>query len=356
MNSLFGHTLSSFKVHYRASGTRPLSYEALEEIYRTSFNQGPGACEKWPYRWQEEIAGQFDFALPKRRGVQRSSDGTIKFLHELSDGHAVETVLIPFHKRYTVCLSSQVGCAVRCSFCYTGRQGLKRHLSASEIVGQYLSSFYYLQEVNETRERVLAPSIVFMGQGEPLHNFDEVKRSIEILTGPGACGIGHRQITLSTSGFMPGLKRWSELPPINLALSLHSTSHELRSELIPINEKWPLESIFEELDRVKLLSRQFITFEYLLIAGVNDTSRDVSGLVKWLARRPALVNLIPFNPYPGSKYQRPSFEQVELFKAQLVSHGLRVMVRTTKGDEILAACGQLSTAKLDLPRTSRTLK
>ncbi len=356
MNSLFGHTLSSFKAHYRALGARPLSAAALEEVYRTSFNHGASALLKWPRRWQEEVSSQFDLSLPKRTQVKRSNDGTIKFLHELSDGHSVETVLIPFHKRFTVCLSSQVGCAVRCSFCYTGRQGLKRHLSAGEIVGQYLSSYSYLQEINDSQERVLAPSIVFMGQGEPLHNFDEVKRAIEILTGPGTCGLGHRQITLSTSGFMPGLKRWSELPPINLALSLHSTSHELRSELIPINEKWPLESIFEELDRIKLLARQFITFEYLLIAGVNDTSKDVQGLVKWLSQRPALVNLIPFNPYPDSRFERPSVAQIEDFKAQLVSHGLRVMVRTTKGDEILAACGQLSTANLDLPSTSPALK
>ncbi len=325
-------------------GMKALGSYALKEIYRSSFTSGPDAIKSWPERWGLEFLSQFSFDLPKRSEVKRSSDGTIKFLHELIDGHFVETVLIPFHKRYTVCLSTQVGCAVRCSFCYTGRQGLKRHLSASEIVGQYLSSFYYLRQSNDSAKRVLAPSIVFMGQGEPLHNFDEVKKAIDVLTGPGSLGVGHRQITLSTSGFLPGLKRWAELPPINLALSLHSTEHKLRSELIPINEKWPLDVIFEELDRVKLLSRQFITFEYLLIAGVNDTSRDVEGLVKWLSTRPALVNLIPFNPYPGSEYKRPTDGEVERFKAALVSHGLRVMVRTTKGDEILAACGQLNTA------------
>lgn len=343
MTSLLSHTLDSFKACYRPNLGRPLSESALEDIYRTSLNQGPKAMMSWPPRWQQDFSSQFKLELPKRREVQRSSDGTIKFLHELWDGSTVETVLIPFYKRYTVCLSTQVGCAVRCSFCYTGKQGLKRHLKASEIVGQYLSSYLYLQEEKESEARVLPPSIVFMGQGEPLHNFDEVKRSIEVLTGPGAVGIGHRQITLSTSGFLPGLKRWSELPPINLALSLHSTIHDLRSELIPINDKWPLEDVFRELDQVKLLSRQFITFEYLLIADLNDGEKDVEGLVKWLVDRPALVNLIPFNPYPGSEYKRPSNKQVEAFKKALVSHGLRVMVRTTKGDEILAACGQLNT-------------
>ena len=341
MDSLYQHTFDSFAQTYHPTG-RGLSPSALQEIYRSSLHLGDQAPLHWPKRWSEQINSQFLLKLPSRKYIQKSEDGTIKFLHELTDGNSVETVLIPFSKRYTVCLSTQVGCAVRCSFCFTGKQGLKRHLSCEEIVGQYISSYLYLKEI--TGPKVMAPSIVFMGQGEPLHNFDEVKRSIEVLTGEYALGLGFRQVTLSSSGFLPGLKRLAELPPINLALSLHSTFNDRRSELIPINSKWPLESIFKELDQVKLLNRQSITYEYLLIAGFNDRTEDVEGLVRWLAPRRALINLIAFNPFPGSQYQRPTDDSVKSFKAALLSHGLRAMVRTTKGDEILAACGQLNTA------------
>lgn len=339
MQSFYGLNHAEF---HAFAATTSLSRAALKSIYLSSFKAGPQAVENWPARWQQELSQKYNWELPRRERIETCEDGTIKFLHILRDGLSVETVLIPFHKRYTVCLSTQVGCAMKCSFCFTGKQGLKRHLQSSEIVAQYISAFLYLKE--NSAGQVLAPSVVFMGQGEPLHNFEEVKKSIQILLDERGVGLGHRQITLSTSGFLPGLKRWEELGPINLAVSLHAASDDLRNELIPINEKWPLRELFGELDQIKLLSRQFITFEYLLIDGLNDREQDIVELTTWLKGRPALINIIPFNPFPGSHYQRPSAAKARAFKEALLAQGLRAMVRTTKGDEILAACGQLNTA------------
>lgn len=286
------------------------------------------------------LQSSFDFELPKISNVFKSQDGTYKFLIEFSDQKKVETVLIPFHKRYTICLSSQVGCAMKCSFCYTGTQGLSRNLLSSEIVGQYLVVKKFLAE--EISSSAISPNIVLMGQGEPLHNFDEVKHALLVLMEPEGLGIGPRQITLSTAGFLPGIKKFNQLPKINLALSLHSPFNDIRKNLIPITGQYPIEDIFLALDDIELMKRQFITFEYLLISNVNDREEDAEGLRKLLDKRKAIINIIPFNPFPGSKYQRPNHEQVESFKSMLVQRKLRTMVRMTKGDDILAACGQLT--------------
>ncbi len=289
----------------------------------------------------EELKESFDFHLPTISKISASKDGTIKFLMSLKDDYKIETVLIPFHKKYTICLSSQVGCAMNCSFCFTGKMGLKRHLKAEEIIGQYLVALKYLQSLGTTK--VKTPNVVFMGQGEPLHNYEEVKKSIHIMLEPMGLGLGPRQITLSTAGYLPGIKKLADFPPINVALSLHSPFNQMRSELIPINQHYPLEDIFSELDKLDLKKRQFITYEYLLIKDFNDRDEDASELALWLKPRKALVNLIAFNPFPGSQYKRPESIDVENFKQKLVHYKLRTMVRTTKGSEVLAACGQLNT-------------
>lgn len=282
---------------------------------------------------------KFDFSLPQIKTVSKSPDGTIKFLMMFKDDKTVETVLIPFHKRFTVCLSSQVGCAMKCSFCYTGTMGLSRHLKSSEIVGQYVVAANYL--ATELGQKPLSPNIVFMGQGEPLHNSEEVLKAINVFMEPMGLGIGPRQMTLSTAGFLPGMKKLSHFPKINIALSLHSPFNEVRKELIPINQHYPLEDILSALDDLDLMKRQFVTYEYLLIDELNDRLEDADELKKLLGNRPAIINIIPFNPFPGSAYKRPSSEKVESFKEMLVERRLRTMVRTTKGSDILAACGQL---------------
>lgn len=285
----------------------------------------------------------YSFNLPKIAHVHESEDGTIKFLMSFEDLLEVETVLIPFHKRYTVCLSTQVGCGMNCSFCYTGTQGLKRNLKTCEIVGQYIMASQWLKDKKISE---VTPSIVFMGQGEPLHNVDEVKKAVEVLNDRKTLGVGNRQMTLSTVGYLPGISKLKDFPKINFALSLHSPFQEERTKLIPMNQKFSLQEVLASLDEIPLLKKQFITYEYLLIKNLNMSAAHADELAQLLSHRKAIINLIPFNPYPGSEWKRPSSLEVEEFKQKLVAHKLRVMVRTTKGDDILAACGQLKIKKL----------
>lgn len=287
---------------------------------------------------RDHLSQYFNFELPKIIKTQKASDGTVKFLVVFEDGKSVETVCLPFRNKHTLCVSSQVGCAMNCSFCHTATQGLKRNLTPEEIVCQYLVAQRYMKEVENNPLSIT--NMVFMGQGEPLHNFDNLKRAIDILTDPLGISLGRQNITVSTSGYLPGLKRFKELG-VNFALSLHSTHSSVRNELIPINKAYPLDEIMQELDKLELGPRQSIVYEYLLIKDLNNTKKDVEGLFHLLGNRNAYINIIPFNEFPGSKYKRPSDVEIEEFKNQLVSHNLNVLVRKTKGDDILAACGQL---------------
>jgi len=289
------------------------------------------------------LKDNFNFDLPIITDIFKSDDGTTKFQVLLDDGNQVETVLIPFQKRYTICLSTQVGCAMKCSFCYTGTQGLKRNLSCSEIVGQYLAAKKYLLD---EKISIIPPRIVFMGQGEPLQNMEHLTKAIEILTDRFLVGLGPKEITLSTVGFIPGIKKLKDLPRINLALSLHSPFNHERNKLIPVNEKYPLEEIFHELDNLTDKSKRLITYEYILIKNFNMTEAHAEELKRLLSNRKAIINLIPFNPFPGSQWERPDVHEINKFKEKLVEKNLRVFVRTTKGDDILAACGQLKINKL----------
>lgn len=281
---------------------------------------------------------EFEFSLPEISRTQEASDGTVKFQMKLGDGLEVETVLIPFHKRFTVCLSTQVGCGMNCSFCYTGTMGLRRNLSAGEIVGQYLKA---REALREKAPQALNPSVVFMGQGEPLHNASPVREAIEILNDRHMADVGLRQMTLSTVGYLPGIEELRSFPRVNIALSLHSPFEEERNLLIPVNQKYPLKDVLAKLDELPLLPRQFITFEYLLIRNFNMTEKHADELSLLLGKKKAILNLIPMNPFPGSRWERPHVEEVESFRELLVRRKLRVMVRGTKGDDILAACGQL---------------
>lgn len=283
------------------------------------------------------------FDLPEIIQKQSSHDGTFKLLITLNERQtqAVETVLIPFYKKYTICLSTQVGCAMGCKFCYTATQGLTRNLEVHEIVAQYLIAYRFLKTINP---ETAPPSIVFMGQGEPLHNFDAVKKAIEILTHPLALGLGPRQITLSTVGHKKGLLRLHELPMINIAFSLHSPFQKERETIIPTAKSQQLTEILELLKQKQRLKKQFITYEYLIIKNFNHSQDHAHEMARLLPKETSLINLIPFNPFPTApvNFQRPNHEQVEEFKTFLVRYGLRCMIRTTKGDEILAACGQLT--------------
>jgi 23S rRNA (adenine2503-C2)-methyltransferase len=227
-----------------------------------------------------------------------------------------------------------------CSFCYTAKQGLTRHLTAAEITGQYLRAWQWLKE--NRPDKAVKPNIVFMGQGEPLHNFDSLKLAIHNLLHVCGIDLSRRQITVSTSGYMPGIKRFHELGQVNFALSLHSPFNEERSQLIPLNKAYPIEDIFLEIKNIITAKKQFINLEYLVIDEFNNTQRHADALAKLIGELPVIINLIPFNPFPGSQWKRPSDAQVEIFKQHLVKYKFPVMVRTTKGDDILAACGQLN--------------
>lgn len=284
----------------------------------------------------------FDFKLPKIDQAFESKDKTVKFLFELKDGNKVETVLIPFNNRYSICLSSQVGCAMKCSFCFTGTQGYKRNLTTDEIVGQYLEVYLWLETNRPDDGKIL--NIVFMGQGEPLHNFDHVKDACEIFISQAGSSVATQKITISTSGYLPGLKRWiEEMPGVNLALSLHSPFTEKRNELIPINKNYPLVEIMDYIDQIPLRKKQFIIFEYLLIEDFNDSPEDAHATAKLIQGREAHINLIPFNPFPGSIYKRPSDDKILAFQKILDGYQIPCMIRSTKGDDVLAACGQLKT-------------
>jgi 23S rRNA (adenine2503-C2)-methyltransferase len=291
----------------------------------------------------DHIEKTFDFSKPIIKSVIESEDKTVKFLIQFKDETTVESVLIPFQNKYSLCLSSQVGCAMNCSFCYTGTQGLKRNLSTSEIVAQYLLAAFWLRENRTGDERIL--NLVFMGQGEPLHNFDAVKNACDIFLSNHGASIGPQKITISTSGYLPGLKRWiSEMPRVNLALSLHSPFKEKRDELIPINSRFPLEQVIEYIDQIPLSRKQFITYEYLLIKDFNDSEIDARAVGELLRDKTAYINLIPFNPFPGSEYKRPSRESTENFKEVLDEYKIPTLIRVVKGDDVLAACGQLNSS------------
>ncbi|MCQ8103605.1 23S rRNA (adenine(2503)-C(2))-methyltransferase RlmN [Methylomonas sp. SURF-2] len=290
------------------------------------------------------FAQNFDFSLPEVYTVYESKkDRSVKFLFKLKDKYKVESVLIPFNNKYSLCLSSQVGCAMNCSFCFTGAQGLTRNLAAGEIVGQFLQAWRWLAANRPGEERIL--NIVFMGQGEPLHNFDAVKKACEIFLSQHGASVGAQKITISTAGYIPGLKRWSkEIPGVNLALSLHSPFAQKRNELIPINRKYPLDEVLATIDRIPLAKKQFVTYEYILIKDFNDAPDDANKLGTLLAGKSAYINLIPFNAFPGSRYATPGLETVEKFKEALDAFKIPTLIRGAKGDDVLAACGQLNSS------------
>lgn len=290
---------------------------------------------------QAYLEEHMSFELPEIDVIQESSDRTVKFLFKLQDGKKIETVLIPSNKRYGICLSSQVGCAMKCSFCHTGLQGFERHLQTSEIVGQFIAAQRWLSANRPQDDQI--ETMVFMGQGEPLHNFDAVKRACEIFISQHGLSFADHKITISTAGYLPGLERWkAEMPDVNIALSLHSTDTRKRNELIPINGRYPVEKVLEIVNTIPKNKKRFVVYEFLLAKDFNDSEADARELGETLKGKRAFVNLIPFNPYPGGKYQRPSEAVILKFKNTLDAYGVPCLVRFTKGQDILAACGQLN--------------
>lgn len=291
-----------------------------------------------------KLAENFDVGRPEIIEALISNDGTRKWLMKFPDGQEVETVFIPEADRGTLCVSSQVGCTLTCTFCHTGTQRLVRNLTPTEIVMQLLVARDYLGEWPSPSEGRLVSTIVLMGMGEPLYNFENVKKAMQIVMDDNGINLSRRRITLSTSGVVPEIYRCGEEMGINLAVSLHAVNDKVRSEIMPINNKYPIDELLTACKNYAgLKNSRKITFEYILLKDVNDSDEDALNLVKLIKKYqiPAKVNLIPFNPWPGSSYERPNKERVAKFSKLIFDSGISAPVRTTRGEDILAACGQL---------------
>ena len=299
--------------------------------------------------YRAELAEHFMIEVPEVVSKQVSLDGTRKYLMRIAGGHEVETVYIPEEDRGTLCISSQVGCTLTCSFCHTGTQKLVRNLTTAEIIGQVLVARDDLGEwpeqgapKNETR---LLSNIVLMGMGEPLYNFDNVRDAMKIAMDPEGISLSRRRITLSTSGVVPEISKTAQEIGCQLAISFHATTNEVRDKLVPINKKWNITELLDALRTYpKVSNSERITFEYVMLKDVNDTDADARRLVKLIKGIPAKINLIPFNEWPGSPYERSDWSRIEAFADIIYKAGYASPIRTPRGEDIMAACGQLKSA------------
>ena len=324
-----------------------------------------GQIWQWIYQWgkrdfsemtnlskalRAQLEEGFEIAIPEVVSKQVSEDGTRKYLVRIAGGHEVEVVYIPETDRGTLCISSQVGCTLTCSFCHTGTQKLVRNLTAAEIIGQVMMARDDLDEwpVPGTRnpdEARLLSNIVLMGMGEPLYNFDNVRDAMKIAMDPEGIQLSRRRITLSTSGVVPEIARTAQEIGCLLAVSFHATTDEVRDKLVPINKRWNIEALLETLRAYpRLANSERITFEYVMLDHVNDSKEDAHRLVKLIEGIPAKINLIPFNEWPGSPYQRSSNNRIHAFADIIHDAGYASPIRKPRGEDIMAACGQLKSA------------
>jgi 23S rRNA (adenine2503-C2)-methyltransferase len=295
---------------------------------------------------QARLAERFMIARPGIARDLASEDGTHKWLLDLGDGNEVECVHIPESDRGTLCVSSQVGCTLNCRFCHTGTQRLVRNLGPTEIVGQIMLARDHLGEWPTAERRTIyereLSNIVMMGMGEPLYNFENVAKALKIVMDDAGIAISRRRITLSTAGVVPLIERCGEELGVNLAVSLHAVHDELRDEIVPINRKYPIAELLEACRNYPgLKNSRRITFEYVMLKDVNDSDADARELVRIIAGIPAKVNLIPFNPWPGAPYDRSTNARIEAFAEIVRNAGYPSPVRTPRGEDIMAACGQL---------------
>ena len=353
MPNLAGMTREQMRSALRAAGTA-----------ETQLNMRTGQLWSWIYQkgvaefarmtnlakdYRALLQDNFTIARPELVTKQVSTDGTRKYLLRISGGHEIETVYIPEEDRGTLCISSQVGCTLTCSFCHTGTQKLVRNLTAAEIVGQILFARDDLGEWADANgkppaNRMLS-NVVLMGMGEPLYNFEAVRDAMKIVMDGEGISLSRRRITLSTSGVVPEIIRAGEEISTLLAISFHATTDEIRDKLVPINKKWNIAALLQACrDYPRAANSERITFEYVMLKGVNDSDADARRLVKLIAGIPAKINLIPFNPWPNAPYERSDPERIEAFARIVNKAGYASPVRTPRGEDIMAACGQLKSA------------
>ncbi len=306
--------------------------------------------------FREQLAERYELRRPGISRALVSQDGTQKWLLRFADGQEVETVHIPESDRGTLCVSSQVGCTLTCSFCHTGTQRLVRNLSAAEIVGQIMIARDALGEWPSPKDDRMLTNIVLMGMGEPLYNFDNVAAAMKIAMDPEGLAVSRRKITVSTSGVVPMIERCGKELGVNLAVSLHAVTDELREQLVPLNKKYPIAKLLEACRNYPGSSNaRRITFEYVMLKGVNDSPAEARELVRLLKGVPAKVNLIPFNPWPGAPYECSSDAAIRAFSDIVFAAGYSAPVRTPRGRDISAACGQLKSDSVRARRTAPAL-
>ncbi|MBP7810774.1 MAG: 23S rRNA (adenine(2503)-C(2))-methyltransferase RlmN [Neisseria sp.] len=339
--NLLNFDLAALTQHFAEMGEKPFRAKQvmrwMHQSGASSFDDMTDLAKSLRVKLNEQAC----IGVPDLMVSQQSLDGTRKWLLDVGTGNGVETVFIPEAERGTLCISSQVGCALECTFCSTGRQGFNRNLSTSEIIGQ-LWWANKAMGVTPKNERVIS-NVVMMGMGEPLANFDNVVAALSIMLDDHGYGLSRRRVTVSTSGMVPQMDRLKEVMPVALAVSLHASNDAVRDEIVPLNKKYPLKSLMAACQRYLVKApRDFITFEYVMLEGINDKAQHARELVELVRDVPCKFNLIPFNPFPNSGYERSSNENIRVFRDILQQAGFVVTVRKTRGDDIDAACGQLA--------------
>ena len=339
--NLLGRSKNELEAFFAGLGEKPFrARQLLQWVYQrrvTDFE----AMTDLSKRLRHALAEAAEIVLPRPVSQHESADGTVKWLFASGSGQAVETVFIPEAGRGTLCISSQVGCALDCSFCATGAQGFNRNLTAAEIVGQVCHANQALPARPSGEPAV--SNVVFMGMGEPLANYRNVLAASELLISDWAFGLSRRRVTISTSGIVPKIERLGDDCNVSLAVSLHAPDDALRNELVPINRRHPIDELLQACWAYAAKhANRFVTFEYVLLKNVNDTLAHADALASLLAGRPAKINLIPFNPFPNTRYERSSAATIHAFQARLRTRGLVATTRKTRGDDIDAACGQLA--------------
>ncbi|OSI13949.1 23S rRNA (adenine(2503)-C(2))-methyltransferase [Neisseria dentiae] len=339
--NLLNFDLNGLTEHFAQMGEKPFRAKQVMRWIHQAGAAGFDEMTDLAKSLRAKLQEQAEVAVPALMAAQESSDGTRKWLLDVGTGNGVETVFIPEAERGTLCISSQVGCALECTFCSTGRQGFNRNLSAAEIIGQ-LWWANKAMGVTPKNERVVS-NVVMMGMGEPLANFDNVVTALGIMLDDHGYGLSRRRVTVSTSGMVPQMDRLRDVMPVALAVSLHASNDAVRNEIVPLNKKYPLSELMAACRRyLEKAPRDFVTFEYVMLDGINDKAQHARELIELVRDVPCKFNLIPFNPFPNSGYERSSNENIRVFRDILQQAGFVVTVRKTRGDDIDAACGQLA--------------
>ncbi|MGZ5061866.1 MAG: 23S rRNA (adenine(2503)-C(2))-methyltransferase RlmN [Usitatibacter sp.] len=364
--NLLDFTLPAMTEWFAAQGEKPFR---ARQVYQWIHQRGVGdfdAMTDLAKSLREKLKAIAEVRAPAVLSEHRSADGTVKWLFDVGVGNGIETVFIPEDDRGTLCVSSQVGCALDCKFCSTGRQGFNRDLTVGEIIGQVWMANKRLEEMEreglpsrlDPREALARPAakedgvsrsprpvsnVVMMGMGEPLNNFEPVVAAMDIMLDDFAYGLSRRRVTLSTSGVVPQIRRLASALPVALAVSLHAPNDELRSRIMPVNQAYPIAELLDACrEYLEVSPRDFITFEYVMLAGVNDAPDHAKELARLLKKVPSKVNLIPFNGFADSGFERSSMERIKRFQQVLLDAGFIATIRRTRGDDIDAACGQLA--------------